>query len=164
LRERSFEVFYIHATKGVGDCMLSRRTGVSLILVANVVVAVTACEQRSVVVNQNQGSVGRAPTRAPSPCNPPAGIDKVFAPASTPIVRVRGEPPERAKVEHVNGCAGIQFHIGSDGLVTDARLVTEYPVGYGFGASALKAVSSSRFDPNPDASKWFFVINNFVFR
>ena len=64
--------------------------------------------------------------------------------------------PARAVAEHVNGCGGVRFRIGPNGMPQDIEVMADYPVGYGFGETVRQAVASSRWAPRDDLS-WHYV-------
>ena len=95
-----------------------------------------------------------------SPCNAPASggpYEHLSNPVYNPVMTL----PEKATAEHVNGCAGVRFRLGPDGVPQDITLVTEYPLGYGFGQYALGKISAMRWAPRDDLSWRFLVINQF---
>ena len=52
-----------------------------------------------------------------------------------------------AEARAIEGYALIQFTVGADGKVYDAKILEENPTGYGFGRAALKATEKFRFNP-----------------
>lgn len=70
--------------------------------------------------------------------------------------------PERAKADHISGCAGFEFHIAPDGRPTDLRQLTEYPLGYGFGEATRTALLSDHFDPAHAGPLWYYWHSNFL--
>ena len=100
----------------------------------------------------------RRPASPRSPCTAPAGSGP-YEHLSNPIYNPEMALPDRALAAHVNGCAGVRFRLGEDGVPRDVTLVTEYPLGYGFGQRALDKVSAMRWEPKDDLSWRFLVIN-----
>ena len=122
-------------------------------------------EQRTVVVEQQaQSAGGVAPVARPqfavhySPCAAPRGTGP-FEPL-TPPVHVESIPkPQRALAEHVNGCAGVRFRIGRDGIPQDIQVMADYPAGYGFGDAVRQMVATSRWTPRDDLA-WHYAVKN----
>lgn len=105
-------------------------------------------------------------TAAPAsahPCRPPGSLGRTWAAPSALLDR-RPELPDRARIERVPGCAGISFRIGADGTAQGAQVVTEYPLGYGFGAAALKAVEASRYPMSEAGPRLFFTVHSLLIR
>ncbi len=61
--------------------------------------------------------------------------------------------PELARLRSIGGYVIIQYTLEPDGSVSDLKVVSEAPKGYGFAASALQALGKSRFPP--------FLVNGF---
>lgn len=67
--------------------------------------------------------------------------------APKPSVATAIPYPEYAYEQNVEGVSVLSIDVGADGKVIDARIVTESPLGYGFGRSAVETVMSEwRFD------------------
>lgn len=75
----------------------------------------------------------------------------------------RHEPPERARVERISGCAGIAYRIGARGKAEAVQVVTEYPLGIGFGEAARKTVEGSTWPESAAGPLLRFVVHNFIF-
>lgn len=99
------------------------------------------------------------PPAPPSPPRPIAG--SVGAPGSTGVgVGPVGSPlaaprptyrapvtfPHRAQVAERNGIAVVEVMIAAGGTVSDIRVISETPDGYGFGDAALMSVAKWRFE------------------
>ena len=54
------------------------------------------------------------------------------------------------------GCAGIIFRVDNQGRAVDARLVSEFPQGYGFGAKGLSDLAGEAFAPGVTDPNWHF--------
>lgn len=102
-----------------------------------------------------------APRPAPvrySPCAAPAGTGP-FERLSRPVASSSVPMPPKALAEHVDGCAGVRFRLGPDGAPRDIAVLAEYPLGYGFGATAYAAVAAARW-PAKDDEAWRYIIIN----
>ena len=113
----------------------------------------------------NAGGGGMAyavPVRRPPPPRSPCAAPSSGGPyehLSNPIYNPPLTLPDRALAEHVAGCAGVRFRLGADGVPQELTLMTEYPLGYGFGQRAMDKVSAMRWAPRDDLSWRFLVIN-----
>jgi hypothetical protein len=131
-------------------------------------VSLAGCqEQRTVVVEQAQaGSVAGSgvPAAPPPPVRKPGGAMQCeapwgtgpFTPMGRPVSTVSVPKPARALAEHVSGCGGVRFRIGSDGLPQDVEILAEYPAGYGYGEMVRQMIVSSRWAPRDDLS-WHYL-------
>jgi protein TonB len=101
------------------------------------------------------------PDTPPTPPHPPTNAGSVGAPGSNgvgagpvgppmaaprPTYRAPVVFPRRAQVAEREGVAVVEVLIAVGGGVSDIRLVSETPGGYGFGDAALKSVANWRFD------------------
>lgn len=80
-----------------------------------------------------------APGIASGPVGPPAA-------APRPTYRAPIAFPHKAQVAERKGVAVVEVLIAAGGSVTDARLVSETPKGYGFGEAAMESVRQWRFE------------------
>ncbi len=94
-----------------------------------------------------------APSRpAPSTAGTPGGIGiasgPVGPPAAAPRPTYRADVvfPRRAQIAERNGVAVVEVLIAAGGIVSDVRIVSETPGGYGFGDAALDSVRQWRFE------------------
>lgn len=97
-----------------------------------------------------------APPAPPQPAPSTAGTDggigiasgPVGPPASAPrpTYKVPVDYPRRAQTAERNGIAVVEVLIAAGGAVTDVRVISETPGGYGFGAAALASVRQWRFE------------------
>ena len=76
---------------------------------------------------------------AAGPVGPPAA-------APRPTYRTDVVYPVRAQTAERSGVAVVEVLIAAGGAVTDVRVVSESPGGYGFGQAALESVRQWRFD------------------
>lgn len=101
------------------------------------------------------------PETPPAPAQPPVNAGSVGAPGSSgvgvgpvgpplaaprPTYRAPVEFPRRAQVAERSGVAVVEVLIAAGGAVSDVRLVSETPGGYGFGDAAIESVSNWRFE------------------
>ena len=71
---------------------------------------------------------------------------------------------DKAIAQHVSGCGGVAYYIGQDGVPRDVRLVTEGPLGYGYGSAAVAAVKASRYSPRETTTGPHFTIKIYTYR
>lgn len=86
------------------------------------------------------------PARGDTPASDaPAAPDTIFNPKATRF----SDPiyPACAEQKDVSGTVDIEFTIEPDGSPANPRVLREAPEGYGFAASALKALSTWQFEP-----------------
>lgn len=88
-----------------------------------------------------QGSLGGPGSSgvAVGPVGPPLA-------APRPTYRAPVEFPRRAQIAEREGVAVVEVLIAAGGTVTDARVISETPEGYGFGQAALNSVSQWHFE------------------
>ena len=120
-----------------------------------------ACEEeRITMVQQGMALSAGAPqawgVRA-TPCDAPAGAGP-FTHTPRPQRSAPAKWSSRAAQDNVAGCAGVRFRIGPDGAARDLDVVTEYPLGYGFGATVRAAIAESAWAPGFDPGWHFLVI------
>jgi len=77
------------------------------------------------------------------------------------ISRPSIEVPEKAQADHINGCAAVMFHLAPDGTPIDIRPVVENPSGYGFGELFARVLATTKFQPSPAESKWYYEVQQF---
>lgn len=68
------------------------------------------------------------------------------ASAPRPTYRADVDYPRRAQLAERNGIAVVEVLIAAGGGVSDVRLISETPGGYGFGDAALASVRQWRFE------------------
>jgi hypothetical protein len=81
------------------------------------------------------------------------------APAAAPISfdRSRMAFPAQAKAFGLRiGCGGVLYHVDPAGQAIDAQLLTEFPIGYGFGQEALSEVVHMTFASGVIDPNWHF--------
>jgi protein TonB len=61
--------------------------------------------------------------------------------------QVRPGMPVRAQEEEVEGKVIVRFLVDERGRTSNIRVIKENPLGYGFAAKALEAISQYEFDP-----------------
>jgi hypothetical protein len=145
------------------------RAGVTIIAGIGAIAVLAGCqEQKTIVLEQaSAGSVAAAGVPAAAPRPPPTHGSPCAAPAGTgpfehvppPLSSDKVQMPSRAVAEHVRGCTGIRFRIGSDGLPQDISILAAYPYGYGFGESGQRIVASAKWTPRDDLAWHYLVIN-----
>jgi protein TonB len=65
------------------------------------------------------------------------------------------EYPSAARRDQVEGRASMACEVASDGSLANCRTTSEEPVGYGFGAAALRLAHKYRMRPSPEAGPPF---------
>lgn len=61
--------------------------------------------------------------------------------------------PPRARLENVEGKATIECKVAIDGSLSDCRVVSEEPAGYGFGEATVQAARTFRMRPRTENGK-----------
>ncbi|MCB8879670.1 hypothetical protein ACELLULO517_05455 [Acidisoma cellulosilytica] len=117
--------------------------------------ALTACTRNTIVLVAPTamqvvppGACVR-PTEGPTlyPGSPAIGLKNIVGGAY---------PPEAMAAGIRIGCAGIIFRINPEGQAVNARLISEFPDGYGFGAKGLSDLAGEKFPPGVTDPNWHF--------
>jgi TonB family protein len=70
--------------------------------------------------------------------------------------------PEKARADHVEGCAAIAFRVAPDGTPKNFSLAAESPGGYGFADLLMRDISASRFQPPPEEQiDWYYEVRHY---
>jgi predicted aspartyl protease len=65
--------------------------------------------------------------------------------APVAVSRPRLEGLDKLRAEHLDGCAGVTFHLAPDGTPTDLGLIIEWPTGYGLGDYVMHELAATKF-------------------
>jgi predicted aspartyl protease len=81
-------------------------------------------------------------------CPVPADFRPRLSPI-TPVAisRPNFAPPESWRQNHIDGCAGVAFHLTAGGTTADLKLIVERPLGYGLGDFVLRQLAATQYLP-----------------
>ena len=99
-------------------------------------------------------STSTTPTESPAPADPDEFAKGAYSAMETPElvkpVPIKTPPPlytAEAMRQKIQGIVGVEFVVGIDGTVEDARVVQSLDSVYGLDESALRATRQATFKP-----------------
>lgn len=98
----------------------------------------------------------QARVACPLPPNSPA-----VKPPGMPVIQTNPVWPPQAMASHVPGCAGVLFRLSPEGLPIEQRIVVENPPNFGFGLTAMTALSGNTYKPSGNG--WHYATYTLAF-
>ncbi len=93
------------------------------------------------------------------PCILPQDLEEGKYATAKIVSQAYAASTDRAKADHMSGCAAVQFHLNSDGTTRDVKLVRENPKDYGFGTQIVHVAEASVYQAPADVDKWYLQIS-----
>ncbi len=116
------------------------------------VVALSGCTTNSVIV---VAPPVRPMVTGPS-CWLPVDKDQHYLPPKQTAVSLP-VASERAKVDHVSGCAAVIFQLTRDGKAEHITVLREFPADYGYAQAVSDSVRRSTFTPPVPEGAWYYL-------
>ena len=138
----------------------------TFVVAAFLATLLAGCTSNTVVVIAPQDVKAQARLlarkKAAEPCFLSVDARAKYIAAVPVLVAPSGAIPQKAKDEHIDGCAGVEFQLDQDGHPINLNTVKETPVGYGFADMLLQRLTKDTFKPSANAGQWYYVSTAYI--
>ena len=130
---------------------------------ACLITLVAGCTQNVIVVGNGQTpDARRAHYAAVAPHCSVTAEERAKYSKPVPLLEAREPRPAKAKEEHVEGCAMVEFQLDNKGHPINLHVVKEWPTGYGFADATKNKLSKDTFEVPDDLHKWFSLTSTYL--